>query len=50
MAAKTDNGRKGESGAQTTKIVSPDKRPFWASAGPDGNINNGDDNIYSFEN
>jgi prepilin-type N-terminal cleavage/methylation domain-containing protein len=24
-------------------------RPFWASAGPDGNFQNGDDNMYSFE-
>ena len=25
-------------------------RPFFASAGPDGNIRTGDDNVYSFEN
>lgn len=25
-------------------------RPFWASAGPDGNFQNGDDNMYSFQN
>lgn len=30
-------------------IVSPDGQPFWASAGPDGNFTNGDDNIYSFQ-
>ena len=24
-------------------------RPFWASAGPDGDFSKGDDNIYSFE-
>jgi prepilin-type N-terminal cleavage/methylation domain-containing protein len=30
-------------------IVSPDGLPFWASAGPDGNFTNGDDNIYSFQ-
>jgi prepilin-type N-terminal cleavage/methylation domain-containing protein len=30
-------------------ITSPDGRPFWASAGPDGNFQNADDNIYSFE-
>lgn len=24
-------------------------RPFWASAGPDGNFAKGDDNLYSFE-
>jgi hypothetical protein len=29
-------------------IVSPDGRPFWASAGPDGDFIRGDDNIYSF--
>ncbi len=47
----------------TTKIIrSPDKRPFWASAGPDGYFTDvryytdpatakpyGEDNIYSFE-
>jgi prepilin-type N-terminal cleavage/methylation domain-containing protein len=31
-------------------ITSPDKRPFWVSAGPDGNVALGDDNIYSFQN
>jgi len=31
-------------------IKSPDERPFWASAGPDGNFAEGDDNLYSFEN
>jgi prepilin-type N-terminal cleavage/methylation domain-containing protein len=30
-------------------VTSPDKRPFWASAGPDGDFSHGDDNIYSFE-
>lgn len=30
-------------------IQSPDKKPFWASAGPDGDFSSGDDNIYSFE-
>lgn len=29
---------------------SPDERPFWASAGPDGNFATHDDNVYSFEN
>jgi len=32
------------------QIRSPDNRPFWASAGPDGNFMTGDDNLYSFEN
>lgn len=30
-------------------VTSPDHRPFWASAGPDGDFSHGDDNIYSFE-
>ena len=30
-------------------IRSPDGRSFWASAGPDGNFAQGDDNVYSFE-
>jgi hypothetical protein len=30
-------------------ITSNDKRPFWASAGADGDFAKGDDNIYSFE-
>jgi len=28
----------------------PNRQPFWASAGPDGSFENGDDNVYSFEN
>lgn len=36
-----------------TPSTGPDKfttgRPFWASAGPDGDFSTGDDNIYSFE-
>jgi hypothetical protein len=31
------------------QIHSPDGRPFFASAGPDGDFSNGDDNLYSFE-
>jgi prepilin-type N-terminal cleavage/methylation domain-containing protein len=31
-----------------TTITSPDGRPFWVSAGPDGDFARGDDNIYSF--
>ena len=31
-------------------IVAPDGRPFFASAGPDGDFTTGDDNVYSFEN
>ena len=30
-------------------IRSPDNRPFFASAGPDGDFSKGDDNLYSFE-
>lgn len=30
-------------------IRSPDGRPFFASAGPDGDMNKGDDNVYSFD-
>ena len=29
-------------------VTAPDGRPFWVSAGPDGNFVLGDDNIYSF--
>jgi hypothetical protein len=36
-------------GGQNLVIKSPDNRPFWASAGPDGDFQNGDDNVYSFE-
>jgi prepilin-type N-terminal cleavage/methylation domain-containing protein len=35
---------------QLGPIQSPDARPFWASAGPDGDFRTGDDNVYSFEN
>jgi hypothetical protein len=31
-------------------VVSPDGRPFWVSAGPDGDFQTHDDNVYSFEN
>jgi hypothetical protein len=34
---------------QSVTIQSPDGRPFWASAGPDGDFIRGDDNIYSFQ-
>jgi type II secretory pathway pseudopilin PulG len=30
-------------------LKSPDGRPFFASAGPDGSFAKGDDNVYSFE-
>jgi len=38
-----------KAGDQTRVVVSPDGKGFWASAGPDGNFQTGDDNIYSFE-
>jgi hypothetical protein len=31
-------------------ITAPDGKPFWASAGEDGDFQTGDDNVYSFEN
>jgi prepilin-type N-terminal cleavage/methylation domain-containing protein len=36
-------------GGNSTVVQSPDGRPFWASAGPDGDFSKGDDNMYSFE-
>jgi hypothetical protein len=35
---------------QVGPIRSSDGRPFWASAGPDGDFRTADDNMYSFEN
>jgi prepilin-type N-terminal cleavage/methylation domain-containing protein len=37
-------------GGVDTLVKSPDGKPFWVSAGPDGDFGNGDDNVYSFEN
>ncbi len=34
---------------QLITVTSPDGRPFFVSAGPDGDFVRGDDNIYSFE-
>ena len=34
--------------AKAVTVTSPGNRPFWASAGPDGNFATGDDNLYSF--
>jgi len=34
---------------QATAAVSQPGRPFFASAGPDGDFSKGDDNVYSFE-
>lgn len=41
-------GELGTGGRPFTQ-TSPDGRPFFASAGPDGDFSKGDDNIYSFE-
>ena len=38
----------GESNQSKQLITSPDHRPFWVSAGPDGDFSKGDDNVYSF--
>jgi type II secretory pathway pseudopilin PulG len=38
----------GESSQSKQLITSPDHRPFWVSAGPDGDFSKGDDNVYSF--
>lgn len=37
----------GISGQSRTEVA-PGGRPFWASGGPDGNLNTGEDNLYSF--
>lgn len=36
--------------APNAQAVMMSYRPFWASAGPDGDFSKGDDNVYSFEN
>ena len=36
-------------GGNNLTIKSPSGRPFWASAGPDGDFSAGNDNIYSFD-
>jgi len=36
-------------GGQPITITSPDSRPFFVSAGPDGDVSLGDDNVYSFQ-
>lgn len=37
-------------GVTNQTVTSPDSRPFWVSAGPDGDFQTHDDNVYSFEN
>jgi hypothetical protein len=44
----SSNGYTGSVIPIATPITSPDNRPFWVSAGPDGDFCKGDDNIYSF--
>jgi type II secretory pathway pseudopilin PulG len=36
-------------GGNSITITSPDSRPFFVSAGPDGDVSLGDDNVYSFQ-
>jgi len=36
-------------GGTPITITSPDSRPFFVSAGPDGDVSLGDDNVYSFQ-
>ncbi|MDB5296991.1 MAG: hypothetical protein JWO31_2974 [Phycisphaerales bacterium] len=47
----TSTGLVRDTGKYPTLAEDPARqnRPFWASAGPDGNFYEGDDNIYSFE-
>ena len=43
-------GQEGLNGLDSGRIVkAPNNRPFWASAGPDGDFSKADDNLYSFE-
>jgi hypothetical protein len=35
--------------ASVEAILPPSARPFFASAGPDGDFQKGDDNVYSFQ-
>jgi len=37
-------------GGAVQTISAPNRLPFFASAGPDGDFSKGDDNLYSFEN
>ncbi len=39
----------GTAATATNGVASPDGRPFFASAGPDGDFSKGDDNLYAFE-
>ena len=36
-------------GTYDVTVHAPNDRPFWASAGPDGDFTKDDDNLYSFE-
>jgi type II secretory pathway pseudopilin PulG len=37
-------------GQANQPVLAPDNRPFFVSAGEDGDFSTGDDNVYSFEN
>jgi prepilin-type N-terminal cleavage/methylation domain-containing protein len=45
LSGVTING--GKTGPQVKTVIAVDGRPFFASAGQDGNFANGDDNLYS---
>ncbi|HEY8666056.1 MAG TPA: prepilin-type N-terminal cleavage/methylation domain-containing protein [Tepidisphaeraceae bacterium] len=49
LGLKSDGSQIAGIPANTLPIQSPDKKGFWASAGPDGDFSKGDDNLYSFE-
>lgn len=49
-SAGLTNALSDATGSTPRTIKSPDGRPFWVSAGPDGNFRTHDDNLYSFEN
>lgn len=55
--SKVKIGTANDNRVKSNEVVTPstgtdkftNSRPFWASAGPDGDFSTGDDNIYSFE-
>ena len=49
LAVRLNSDKDDNTAGENAIIKSPDNRPFWASAGADGNFRNGDDNVYSFE-
>lgn len=50
LGRKSDGTYPGGASYVGETIRSPDRRPFFASAGPDGDFTAGDDNVYSFDN